>query len=103
MKNLLMNPWTITIIGGVVVGILVYLISQVIAAPTDRSGRKHKILIGKRGRIQSGCDIVAGDKNTAQREHGTDRRHDISLRDEGTVVAEGDVVAGDTQHTEGTQ
>lgn len=105
MHDFLMNPWIVTIIGGVVVGVLVFLISRLIVgrgsvsplSVKDTSVRQHQISVGKKGCVQSGGTVQAGDRCVMRREPGSDRRHEIKLGDEGTIVAEGDVVAGDTQ------
>ncbi len=70
MNSLLMNPWTITIIGGLVVGVVVYVITKGIAARgkvtssdgTDGKGRNYLIDVRKKGRIKAGGGVQAGDK-----------------------------------------
>lgn len=103
-----MSPWTITIIGGLVVGVVVFLITRGTAArgkvesPDNASGRrrKHLIEVGKHSRVESGGVVQAGDGGSPGGNRKADRQHAILVRDKGTIIAQGDVVAGDTKHPE---
>jgi len=101
MQDLLMNPWTITVVGGV----LVFLISRWVKLKRkksrDREEREHRINIGKRGRVQSGGDVVAGDKGGTPHGGKPNREHKITIEDDGEIVSDGDAVAGDLRDTAG--
>lgn len=105
MNQILMNPWIITIIGGIIVGLVVLLVTRRLGARNDEqlsdatnvNSRKHLIEVGNGAHVESGGVVQAGDRGKLEAKNNAGRRHDIELHEKGTIIAQGDVVAGDTK------
>ena len=102
MRSIIMNPWTITVVGGIFVGLVVWGIGAATArrrrdkaTAKKEVNRRNSIWIGKKGRLEVE-DLHVGDDVAVPSTSTSDSENEI--HSEGEIIAGGDVHVGDTVH-----
>lgn len=103
MREFLMNPWTVTVVGGLAVGLAVFFITRrrVSDETTPQPhgakvvDRGHSIVVDDQGRLRAGGSIKAGDEAGGDRDGGGTRQHKIRVHGQGEISAGGNIIAGD--------